>query len=208
MLDQGPTPLYFQLKNALKTKILSNEWKGNERLPSEVELCVEYGVSRATVRQALSELIRESLIYRERGRGTFVTRGADLKRLSLKGTIENLITAGEGTRIKVLNYKEISPPPHVAEVLGLGLNQQVLQLNIVRLVPQGPFGYSSIYFPPSLGKMISPVELKLKTEIITFVEGKLRTKAQRANQTIDVGLAEKNLAQNLSVRPRTPVLII
>lgn len=57
VLDQGPAPLYYQLKNILKSKILSNELKGNRRLPSEAKLCIEYNVSRATVRQALSELM-------------------------------------------------------------------------------------------------------------------------------------------------------
>jgi len=207
-LDQGPTPLYYQLKNILKSKILSNELKGNKRLPSEAELCAEYNVSRATVRQALSELMKDGLIYRDRGKGTFVTEGAGLKRLSLKGTIENLIAAGEGTRIKVLEYKEVIPPPHVAKVLQSGIAQKVFQLEIVRLIPKGPFGYSFIYFPPTLGKMISPSELSETTEIITFVEGKLKTKAHSANQTIDVGLANKVVAENLSIKPKTPLLII
>lgn len=207
-LDQGPTPLYYQLKTILKSKILSNELKGNKRLPSEAELCTEYNVSRATVRQALSELMKDGLIYRDRGRGTFVTEGAGLKRLSLKGTIENLIAAGEGTRIKVIDYKEVTPPPHVAKVLQLGMPQKVFQLEIIRFIPKGPFGYSFIYFPFTLGKMISPRELNETTEIITFVEGKLKTKAHRANQTIDVGLAEKGVGENLSIKPKTPLLII
>ena len=85
VLDQGPTPLYHQLKNILKSRILSNELKGNQRLPTEAELCMEYNVSRITVRQALSELMKDGLIYRDRGRGTFVTESAELKRPELKG---------------------------------------------------------------------------------------------------------------------------
>jgi GntR family transcriptional regulator len=208
VLDQGPTPLYYQLKNILKSKIVSNELKGNERLPSEAELCKEYNVSRATVRHTLSELMEDGLIYRDRGKGTFVTEGAGLKRLSLKGTIENLIAAGKGTRIKVLEYKEITPPPNVVKTLQLGTAQKVFQLEILRLIPKGPFGYSFIYFPPRLGKMISSKELTEKTEIITFVEEKLKTKAHRANQAIDVGLADKGVAENLSIKPKTPLLII
>ena len=208
VLDQGLTPLYYQLKNILKSKILSNELKGNERLPSEAELCDEYNVSRATVRQALSELIKDGLIYRDRGRGTFVTEGAGLKRLSLKGTIENLIAAGEDTRIKVLSYKEIPPHPHLAKILQLGMNQRIFQLEIERFFPKGPFGYSFLYFPPGLGNTISPIELSETTEIITFVEGKMKTKVNRANQTIDVRLADKVVAENLFIKPKTPLLII
>jgi GntR family transcriptional regulator len=64
VLDQGPIPPYYQLKNILKSKILSNELKGNQRLPMEIELCMEYDVSRVTVHQALSELMKDGLIYR------------------------------------------------------------------------------------------------------------------------------------------------
>ncbi len=208
VLDQGPTPLYHQLKNILKARILSSELKGKERLPSETEFCAEYSVSRVTVRQALSELMKEGLIYRDRGRGSFVTEGAEMKRLSLRGTIENLIASGKGSRIKVLNVEERIPPAHVTKVLQLRAKQKVLGIEILRLIPKGPFGYSYTYFPPELAKRISPEELTEGTEIITFVESKMGTKVDRANQMIDVGLAEERLAQHLSVKPKTPLLVI
>jgi GntR family transcriptional regulator len=194
VLDQGPTPLYYQLKNILKSRILSNELKGNQRLPTEAELCMEYNVSRITVRQALSELMKDGLIYRDRGRGTFVTEGAELKRPELKGSIENLIAAAKGTRTRVLSYKEVTTPPHLAKNLQARKTDKVFRLELVRLTSKGPFGYSFIYFPYSLGKTVSPDELNGTTEIITFVEEKLKTKAHRAKQAIDVGVADKLLA--------------
>jgi len=69
-------------------------------------------------------------------------------------------------------------------------------------------GYSLLYFPPDLGRRISVPELSPTTETITFVEGKLRTKAHRANQTIDVGVADGVLAKHLAVKPKSPLLII
>jgi GntR family transcriptional regulator len=208
VLDQGPTPLYHQLKNILKSRILSNELKGNQRLPTEAEMCVEYNVSRITVRQALSELMKDGLIYRDRGRGTFVTEGVELKRPELKGSIENLIVAAKGTRTKVLSYREMISPPAIAKIFQLKKAEKVFQMQLVRFTSKGPFGYSFIYLPYSLGKIISPDELNGTTEIITFVEEKLKTKAHRAKQAIDVGVADKMLAENLSVKPKTPLLII
>jgi GntR family transcriptional regulator len=208
MLDPGPTPLYFQVKNIIKSKITSNELKNQERLPSEAELCIEYGVSRATVRQALLELEKEGFIYRERGKGTFVTDREGLKHLSLKGTIENLIAAGRGTRIRVLEYKEMLPPSRVARILKIEENQGVFQLEIIRLIPKGAFGYSIIYLPLVLGKMISREEFSETTEFITFVEEKMRTRIHRASQTFNVDRADENLAGNLSVKPLSPVLVI
>ena len=208
ILDRGPTSLYFQLKDILKSKILSNELKAKERLPSEAELCVEYRVSRATVRQALLELEKEGLIYRARGRGTFVTDGAGLKHLALKGTIENLITSGRGTRIKVLAYKEALPPPALAKIFRLRGIQNFFQLELVRRFRKGPFGYSFIYLPPDLGRIVSRNELTETTEIITFLEKKMGKRVHRASQTIDVGFAEGMVAKNLSMKPKSPVLII
>jgi GntR family transcriptional regulator, N-acetylglucosamine utilization regulator len=208
ILNQGPTPLYYQIKSILKSQILSNEFKENQRFPSETELCVQYNVSRATVRQALSEMVREGLIYRDKGRGSFVTDGVGLRRLSLKGTIENLIAAGEGSRIKVAEYRQIHPPPNIAKIFKLGMKEKVYQLGLVRSIPKGIFAYSFVYFPTSLGKIIFPEEMNETTEIITFVEGKLKTRAHRANQTIDIGFADKMLAKNLFIKPKTPLLII
>ncbi|UCE34648.1 MAG: GntR family transcriptional regulator [Deltaproteobacteria bacterium] len=208
ILDAGPTPLYFQLKNILKSQITTQQLKGQQRLPSEGELCIKYGISRATVRQALLELEKEGFIYRERGKGTFVTDQSGLKQLSLKGTIENLIAAGRGTRIKVLEYREVSPPLRVAEILRIKDNQDVFQLEIIRLTPKGPFGYSFIYLPPELGKTISRDEFSEATEFITLVEGKLSTRVHRASQTIDVALATEEVARNLSIKTESPVLVI
>src|SRR4030042_4030984 len=187
ILDQGPTPLYFQLKNIIKNQILSNQLKARERLPSEAGLCQEYHISRVTVRQALSELTKEGLIYRDRGKGTFVTNNAGRKNLALKGTLENLIASGKGTRIKVAEYKEVIHPPNVVNIFQLAVKQKVFQLQIVRFIPKGPFGYSFIYFQPDLGRMIlrnELEELKETTEMIHFVEEKLKTQVHRANQTI------------------------
>lgn len=208
ILDRGPTPLYYQLKNVLEAKIRSQEFKEKERLPSEAQLCQEFNVSRITVRQALSELMKSGLIYRDRGKGTFITEGAGLKKPTLKGSIEDLVAAAEGTRIEILSYKEVPVPRDLVRTLRMGKSERVYRLEILRFVANGPQGYSIIYFPPSLGRTISLGEIKEATEIISFVEDKLGTQAHGARQTIDVGVADRFLATHLSVRPQTPLLII
>ena len=131
-----------------------------------------------------------------------------MKQPELKGSIENLVRAAEGTRLKILSYNEILPPPEIAKIFRSGKAEKVFQLELVRYFSKGPLGYSFIYFPSGLGKMIFPDELNEATEIITFVEEKLKTRAHRATQTFDVGLADKALAEHLSVKPKTPLLLI
>ena len=71
--ENSPVALYYQLKSILAQKIMNNEWQVGDRLPSEFELCKEYGVSRITVRQALAELEKDGLVKRRQGVGTLVT---------------------------------------------------------------------------------------------------------------------------------------
>ena len=65
---QSPVPLYFQLAGLLTEDITRGRWSPVDRLVSEAEMCDSYGVSRATVRQALQRLENEGLIERVKGR--------------------------------------------------------------------------------------------------------------------------------------------
>ncbi len=69
---ESTVPLYRQLEEILKEAIRRGEFRPGDRLPTEMELCEIFGVSRITVRQALNELAREGFLYRQQGSGTFV----------------------------------------------------------------------------------------------------------------------------------------
>jgi GntR family transcriptional regulator of arabinose operon len=69
----GGDPLYLQIYDGLRQRIVDGEWQHGETLPSEPELCQVFGVARGTVRQALAALETNGYISRQRGRGTYVT---------------------------------------------------------------------------------------------------------------------------------------
>ena len=64
---------YSQLYDILLEKILANEWKANDKMPTERELSIRYNVSRVTVRDTLNRLAQAGYIYRIQGKGTFVS---------------------------------------------------------------------------------------------------------------------------------------
>lgn len=68
------TPLYIQLKNSIRNAILSDELKDNDQLPTEESICSIFNISRPVVRQAYNELIKEDLVYRIQGKGSFVNK--------------------------------------------------------------------------------------------------------------------------------------
>src|SRR5688572_1855433 len=71
--DDAP-PLHTQVAQIIKTRIESGLWRNGEPIPTEKALCAEFDVSRGTVRQALKSVEAEGYLWRQQGRGTFVTR--------------------------------------------------------------------------------------------------------------------------------------
>src|SRR5688500_1497835 len=68
----GATPLWAQLRDALRGRIDAGEWGPGDLIPRELDLCAAYDVSRITAARALHELVREGRLVRQRGRGTAV----------------------------------------------------------------------------------------------------------------------------------------
>ena len=113
-LDKISTvPLYEQLRKALLEAITSGKLSAGTKLPTEEELCAQFGISRPVARQAYNMLIEEGFVERMRGRGTFVrspdTRGRFLnKQLSFAaGMAANVkMLAGSDAELKAVDFAD------------------------------------------------------------------------------------------------------
>lgn len=65
-------PLYSQIRDYILDQIHQNTWRANDQLPTEADLAKQFGVSRFTIKKALSELVLEGLVYRIQGKGTYI----------------------------------------------------------------------------------------------------------------------------------------
>jgi len=68
----SPIPIYHQISTSLRNRIMNNEWKLEEKIPSESELTEQYEVSRVTLRQALADLEKDGIISKVRGKGIYI----------------------------------------------------------------------------------------------------------------------------------------
>src|SRR6478752_6396825 len=99
-----PVPRYHQLKEILRERVRSGEWKPGDLIPSERELSETYHISRMTTRQAITDLVNEGVFYREQGRGTFVTRNKITQQLiRLTGFTEDIAARGQHPSTKTLS---------------------------------------------------------------------------------------------------------
>ncbi len=206
MLRADGIPLYYQIETILRKKILSGELPPLSLLPSEEALAEEYGVSRITVRQALTLLEQDGLLLRHRGKGTFVSEKArSVQPQKLTGFIEDLIMMGVKTKTKVLELGLIEAPENIRVQLKLDPSSQVFQVKKIREVDKSPFSYVLNYFPPDIGKGIRKDDLIAKPAL-TILEEDLGIKVSGAIQTIEATVADAEVATLLGARVGEPLL--
>lgn len=114
MLDKSGQPLYAQLADLFRQRIHKGVWPQGGKLPSLEQLIAEFGVARATVRQAIERLAREGLVSPQRGRGTFVTGAPQSDRwLRVETSLSNLSEVYRDTQPSILNIDESSRSPRL-----------------------------------------------------------------------------------------------
>ncbi|MEM3112270.1 MAG: GntR family transcriptional regulator [Candidatus Anstonellales archaeon] len=203
---ESAIPLYYQIENIIKEKINSGEYQPGDLLPTEEQLCNSFGVSRITVRKALSSLERDGLIHRKRGYGSIIRQGSlSLQPMKLTGSIEDLLAIGIKTRTRILHFGFISPPQNIAHHLQLEEDQQVLRIERIRYVKEGPLSYIINFIPFSLGKKVKAREL-IKEPLMNILEKKCNLKIKRAFQIIEATVADPQVAQYLEVPAGAPLL--
>lgn len=141
--DKG-IPLYYQLKEIIREKIEGNIWSEGDQIPNEMALVEKYEVSRATVRQAVLDLVREGLLVRRKGKGTFVAR----PKLAGDLTINFHYPEEFGTKHVPMKSKVIPAPAWVAKHLDeSGDRNAVYQIIRIRLFNEDPAAVETFYLP-------------------------------------------------------------
>jgi GntR family transcriptional regulator len=144
----NPLPLYYQLKEVLKQQIEAGHLAPHTAIPSEPELVAQYHVSRATVRQALTELVHEGLLYRQHGRGTFVCEPRVQQNLSeLTSFSEELRRRGKRPGGLLLVSELVRGSSTVRGQLRLTDEEQVIRLERLRTANETPIAYEIDYLP-------------------------------------------------------------
>jgi GntR family transcriptional regulator len=205
-------PLYYQLENVIREKITSGTYSGGERLPTEIELIKEYGVSRITVRQALQALTDEGFIERKQGRGTYVAARKSRKRkfkgtIHLTGSLDELIEMGMDTPVKVLEMNKVDADTHEAELLEIKIGTPIYRLKRLRMHEGKPFGLILNYLPEEIGAKLTMEELS-SGALLHTMETKLGFQLDNALQEIHAELADPYVAKLLDVRVGTALLSI
>lgn len=207
-LRAGAVPLYQQLAARLRRQIADGVYRPGDRLPSEAELCQQFGVSRITVRAALDQLVDDGLLWRQRGKGTFVRAPlVEHELIRLTDFVEDMVVAGLRPASRITHLGEDPAPPEVAQHLVLTPHTPVVRLDRLRLADDAPIAFDITFLPLRYGRLLQRADLEQHT-IYHILETQYQVPVVSGSFVIEAGKASTELAEALGVERGAAVLII
>jgi len=190
----------------LRERILNGELEPGSRLPGELSIAAEYGLSRVTVRRALDTLAGDGLIDRKPGSGTFVREGNSVQPIlaDLSNVLSHLIEMGRRTGVRLLSFSYVNPPESIAASLSLGAGERTQRSIRVRLIDGAPFSYLVTHVPERIGVTYSEADLA-SMPLLGLLE-RSGVVVEEASQRIGATLAGPDVADALGLEIGSPLL--
>lgn len=207
-LDKStPVPLYYQLKELVQEAISNGEYPVGSTIPTEQELSQAFGISRTTVRQAITELVREGRLYREKSKGTFVAEpkiNQDFMQ-RLESFNEQIRRSGHRPWTELLEKSVCCPPQEVAEALGLGPEEQTVCIYRRRYADDDPIVTVKTYVPYAQCPELLEQDWT-QCSLYECLDRNERTKIRYVQRRVEAVMATESDAQLLHIDAGMPVL--
>lgn len=199
----SPVPIYVQIYQGMMALIASGSLQPGDVIPSETDFSRHFSISPMTVRQAMTELVNQGYICRERGRGSFVApRQLDHPLDRMVGFSEDMHSRHFFPGSKVLLLETVPAPSEVAQAGNLPETTPLLRLRRVRYANEEPVGIHDAYL-----HNIHIVEDDLeRTPSLYMLLAQRGVVLAQAVDTIDAVSATEEAAELLRVSPGAPLL--
>lgn len=202
-----PIPLYFQLKQLILNEIKEGHYTRGSMIPTEEEISTAFHISRTTVRQAITELVKEGWLYRVKSKGTFVERpkiNQDFIQ-KLESYNDQMKRLGMRPKTEVLDSCTVPAKAAVAAALGLHEGDMVLYIERKRYANDDPIVTVQTYLPLSCQQLL---EHDLSQEsIYTILSASPKTEIRYVKRTIEAVEATEADAQKLDMKKGKPILL-
>jgi GntR family transcriptional regulator len=209
VLRQNGIPLYHQIKEIFLEKIVNGEWQPGEIIPNEFELCEQYGVSRGPIRQALDQLVREGLLSRKQGKGTWVLPPKIESGLDKLYSFTTLIEQkGLQHSARLIAFETVPAPDGASRKLCLAPGSPVFKIGRLRLADDEPLFLETIYVPKEMcGGGLKQEDLSM-APLYTILESRCKLPLVRAKQFFEPVVADEYEAHMLVIPKGAPALLL
>jgi GntR family transcriptional regulator len=206
-------PLYFRVESFIRSKILSGQFEPGARLPTEDEFIRNFGVSRITIRNALSHLQKQGLISKHRSKGTFVAEDIVTQKQSFfTGEVRDLILDARGYKTQPLSIhtqciESTKFPKILSNFFRLTRKDEITSVKRLRLSDNVPVYYVENFILPETANHFTLKELNEKT-VLEILKEKIALTIGRGEMHIEASPAEPEIAQILKCGTFDPVIFV
>lgn len=196
-------PRYIEIEQAIKTRIA--RLRPHDPLPSDAELCAEFGVSRMTARNAVQRLVQEGLVYRQAGRGTFVApTPVDRRIAQLRGFSAEMRARGMAPSSRVIHLALQAGTSEQAAALQQPAGNRVVAVDRVRLADGVPMALERTVLTARCAGVLDADLANGSLHAALVRQGILPDSGE---STVTAELATAEDAELLQVRSGAPLLV-
>ena len=200
-------PLYQQIQHLIRHRITKGDYAPGSQIPSENELCRELNVSRVTLRESLGALVRDDLLVRIQGKGTFVnaTPPRRLQPVKYAGFLHEMQERMQKLTVKDVDIDTRAAGPELAATLSLDQGAEIVRIRRLRLIDDEPFSFTINYLPIEIGRQVSAKTLRT-VPLLRILQEELKIPITGAHETIEAAPADPEIARKLAIPALYPVL--
>ncbi|NDI34820.1 GntR family transcriptional regulator [Chengkuizengella sediminis] len=203
----SPLPIYYQLAELIKGKIVNGDMQAGDLIPSERQFSEQFHISRMTVRQAINNLVNEGYLYRHKGKGTFVSsKKLEHKFIGeLTSFTEDMKQEGYEPSSQWIHFEKIPASKEIADYLKIEANELVYEMKRVRLADQVPIAIETVYMSAQLIPNLTQQQMEQQS-LYQYIEKQYGVNIVDGVQTIESTIASVQEAIFLKVSEGAPIL--
>ncbi len=212
MVDrENPIPMYLQVVNWITSMLQSSEYDVGSKLPSEGELSEKFQLNRNTIRHAISVMVQQGLLEKQKGVGTFVRRKKPLAPVRQLAKMTSFIDDFEldsrnslDTESRIISQEKIVPSAEIAAALGIPAGEFAVKIERVRIADKTPFLYEIQYY--SFKKFGSLLDMKISGSMYQMLVDKFGADLDHSIRTLQAVRPSKDIASKLMISRDIPCI--
>ncbi len=208
MNEEVNKPLYIRIQEYIAELILSGKLTPDTKIQSERDFSEDLGVSRMTVRRAITELVNEGLLERKHGSGTYVAKPKFTYESSeLVNYVEAMRHRNIATASQLLEFGELAASRRLAESLQIEIGNPIYRVVILRCANRVPVVLERVFIPCARCPALEEWDLE-KSSIYDLLTDVYHIEPVGSSQTVEAVAAADPVAKQLRVDEGFPLLML
>lgn len=202
-----PKPLYTQIEEYIRNRLDIGEWAINQAIPSENELSKTFGISRMTVRNAITRLVYDGLLYRIPGKGTFVNEPKVVASTTYTGYHNIMEYFGKNLKTKIINFNIGIIDTDIVAKFDLPVHYKFYIIEKIIYKEKTPLCLHTTYIPEHLAYGMQEQDIFYK-QLHEVLSSKFRLSYTKVIQTLETVMVNEQEASLLKVQNNATLILM